>query len=107
MADEPQEPLGADADAPATPAKAAADKSPSQAPGEPLKGEVSRTDAPGAGASAAPQARRAEHPAPKPGNPAAATTATTSEHSSAIDGPSAPGDNDEGGADEPGDVEKV
>src|SRR5256885_1537725 len=74
--------------APVPPAKsaptAAADKPSSEVPGEPLKGEVSRTDAPGAGASAAPVAApRAEPPAPKPANPAAATTATTSETSSA------------------------
>ena len=46
MADEPEKPE--------TPPTAAADKPASQAPGEPLKGEVSRTDSPGAGASAAP-----------------------------------------------------
>jgi len=63
---------------------AAGDKPASAVPGEPLKGEVSRTDAPGAGVSAAPVAPpRAEPPAPKPANPAAATTATTSETSSA------------------------
>src|SRR5436309_575614 len=44
------------ADDPKTPAQAAADKPASEVPGEPLKGEVSRTDAPGAGASAAPVA---------------------------------------------------
>ena len=67
-----------------TPPTAAADKPSSTVPGEPLKGEVSRTDAPGAGASAAPVATpRAEPPAPKPANPAAASTATTSETSSA------------------------
>jgi NADH-quinone oxidoreductase subunit C len=43
---------------PSTPPQAAADKPASQVPGEPLKGEVSRTDAPGAGVSAA--ARPAE-----------------------------------------------
>jgi NADH-quinone oxidoreductase subunit C len=53
-----------------------------------LKGEVSRTDAPGAGVSAAPVApARQEAPAPKPANPAAATTATTSETSSATGKP--------------------
>ena len=61
--------------------QAAADKPASDTPGEPLKGEVSRTDSPGAGASAAPTAPPAP-PAPKPENPAAATTATTSETSS-------------------------
>src|SRR2546429_319649 len=56
------------------------------APGEPLKAEVSRTDSPGAGASAAPvQAGAAEAtpPAPKPANPTAQQTAATSETSSA------------------------
>lgn len=102
MADDPQKP--ADAATPsATPPTAAADKPASQAPGEPLhpnagaalgtplKGEVSRTDSPGAGASAAPPAEpRTEPPAPKPGNPAAATTATTSEASSATGQPTQP-----------------
>ena len=69
--------------------KAAADKPPSDTPGEPLKGEVSRTDSPGAGASAAPTAPPAE-PAPKPENPAHATTATTSETSSATGQPTVP-----------------
>jgi len=56
-----------------TPPKAAADTPASDASAEPLKGEVSRTDAPGAGASAAPVAPpRTEPPAPKPSNPAAA-----------------------------------
>jgi NADH-quinone oxidoreductase subunit C len=56
--------------------KAAADKPASATPGEPLKAEVSRTDSPGAGASAAPtpgadapQAPKA--PAAKPAAPAA------------------------------------
>jgi NADH-quinone oxidoreductase subunit C len=72
------------ADDPKTPPEAAGDKPASDVPGEPLKGEVSRTDAPGAGTSAAPEAPpRAEPPAPKPENTAAATTATTSETSSA------------------------
>jgi NADH-quinone oxidoreductase subunit C len=67
-----------------TPPEAAADKPAGPTPGEPLKAEPSRTDAPGAGASAAPVAQpRAEPPAPKPENPAAAQTATTSETSSA------------------------
>jgi NADH-quinone oxidoreductase subunit C len=52
MTDEPKDP---------TPPQSAADKPPSDAPGEPLKGEVSRTDAPGAGVSAAPATA-----APKP-----------------------------------------
>jgi len=83
MADDPQKPPE---DA-ATPPSAAADKPASPSPAEPpggLKGEVSRTDSPGAGVSAAPVAPpRTEPPAPKPANPAAATTATTSETSSA------------------------
>jgi len=52
---------------PETPPQAAADKPASQAPAEPLKGEVSRTDSPGAGASAAPPADAT----PKPAAPAA------------------------------------
>jgi NADH-quinone oxidoreductase subunit C len=71
-----------------TPPDAAADKPAGSTPAEPLKGEVSRTDAPGAGVSAAPVAPpRAEPPAPKPANPAAAQTATTSETSSATGQP--------------------
>jgi NADH/F420H2 dehydrogenase subunit C len=69
--------------------KAAGDKPASETPGEPLKGEVSRTDSPGAGASAAPTAPAAP-PAPKPVNPAAAVTAATSETSSATGQPAAP-----------------
>jgi len=79
------------ADDPKTPPEAAADKPASDVPGEPLKGEVSRTDAPGAGVSAtAPASARTEPPAPKPENPAAATTATTSETSSATGKPTPP-----------------
>jgi len=78
-------------DEPKTPPEAAADKPASEVPGEPLKGEVSRTDAPGAGVSAAPIAPpRTEPPAPKPENPAAAQTATTSETSSATGAPTPP-----------------
>jgi NADH-quinone oxidoreductase subunit C len=85
MADDPEAP-----EPPPSPPEAAADKPASGTPGEPLKGEVSRTDAPGAGASAAPVAPpRAEPAAPKPENPAAATTATTSETSSATGKPTA------------------
>jgi NADH-quinone oxidoreductase subunit C len=74
-----------------SPPEAAADKPAGSTPAEPLKGEVSRTDAPGAGASAAPVAPpRAEPPAPKPANPAGAQTATTSETSSATGQPGAP-----------------
>ena len=50
----PQAASGAEADPGVTPAKAAADKPASDVPGEPLKGEVSRTDSPAAGISAAP-----------------------------------------------------
>ena len=61
MADEPEKPP--------TPPVAAADRPASTAPAEPLKAEVSRSDAPGAGVSAAPKAPAA--PAPKPAAPAA------------------------------------
>ena len=65
-------------DAPKDP-KAAGDKPASDTPGEPLKGEVSRTDAPGAGVSAAPAAPVApvapKPAAPKPAAPAAAKPA--------------------------------
>jgi NADH-quinone oxidoreductase subunit C len=68
MADDPK--------VPDTPPAAAADKPASQAPAEPIKGEVSRTDAPGAGASAAPAAPPAAKPAPpKAAAPAAAARA--------------------------------
>jgi NADH-quinone oxidoreductase subunit C len=80
-----------DAKTPDTAPQAAGDKPASDTPAEPLKGEVSRTDAPAAGASAAPIAPpRAEPPAPKPANPAAAQTATTSETSSATGAPTPP-----------------
>ena len=83
MAEDPQKP--------STPPQAAADKPASDTPAEPLKGEVSRTDAPGAGMSAAPVApARQEPPAPKPENPTAAQTATTSETSSATGAPTPP-----------------
>jgi NADH-quinone oxidoreductase subunit C len=79
------------ADDPKTPPEAAADKPAGTTPAEPLKGEVSRTDSPGAGASAAPVGEpRTEPPAPKPLNPAAAQTATTSETSSVTGEPTAP-----------------
>src|SRR5437870_13355104 len=88
----PEQPKEPGAPAP-TPPEAAADKPSSQAPAEPLKGEVSRTDAPGAGASAAPPgAPRTEPPAPKPANIEAAVTATVSETSSATGQPTAPAD---------------
>ena len=65
MADEPETPE------PPTPPTAAADKPASSAPGEPLKAEVSRTDAAGAGVSAAPaEPKAATAPPPKPAAPA-------------------------------------
>jgi NADH-quinone oxidoreductase subunit C len=64
MADDPSKP-----EEPPTPPTAASDKPPSHVPGEPLKAEVSRTDAPSAGLSAAPPA------APTPASPAAAAAA--------------------------------
>ena len=70
---EPKEPKEAEP----TPT-AAGDKPASDTPGEPLKAEVSRTDSPGAGASAAPPPAEPAPPAPEPANPAAATTAATS-----------------------------
>jgi NADH-quinone oxidoreductase subunit C len=73
---------------PDTPPTAAADKPAGPTPGEPLKGEVSRTDSPAAGTSATPPAPpRREPTAPKPENPAAAQTATTNETSSATGQP--------------------
>jgi NADH-quinone oxidoreductase subunit C len=60
---------------PPTPPQAAADKPPSEAPGEPLQGEVSRADAPGAGASAEPAAAPAPSSGAAPAAPAAATPA--------------------------------
>src|SRR5262245_22228226 len=68
-----------DPEKPPTPPTAAADKPASEVPGEPIKGEVSRTDSPGAGASAAPvEPKPAAAPAPaapKPAAPAAAKPA--------------------------------
>jgi NADH-quinone oxidoreductase subunit C len=67
MADDPKDP---------TPPQSAADKPASPAPGEPLKGEGSRTDPPVAGApagpAAAPAAAKPAPPAAKPPVPAAA-----------------------------------
>jgi NADH-quinone oxidoreductase subunit C len=90
MTDDPTKPPATPAatpnDSTPTPPAAAADKPASAAPGEPLKGEVSRTDSPGAGASAAPVqagSAPATPPAPKPASPSAQQTATTSETSSA------------------------
>jgi NADH-quinone oxidoreductase subunit C len=51
--------------------KAAADKPPSEVKGEPLKGEVSRTDSPGAGASAAPTTPPGTEPPAADATPAA------------------------------------
>lgn len=65
MTEEPKDPKGA------------GDKPASDTPGEPLKGEVSRTDSPSAGASAAPSVPADPAAVPKPANPAAATTAAT------------------------------
>jgi NADH/F420H2 dehydrogenase subunit C len=88
MADDPKNPA-----VPPTPPEAGADKPASSGPAEPLKGEVSRTDAPAAGASAAPVGQPKAGPeAPKPANPAAATTAATSEVSSATGQPTAAAD---------------
>ena len=85
MADDPQPP---DPVQPPTPPTAAADKPAGSGAAEPLTGEVSRTDAPGAGVSAAPAAGPRQEPAaPKPANPAAAVTASTSETSSATGEP--------------------
>jgi NADH/F420H2 dehydrogenase subunit C len=69
MADDPSTP-----EQPPTPPVAAGDKAPSAAPGEPLKAEVSRTDSPSAGASAAPSAPETPAAA-KPAAPAAAKPA--------------------------------
>lgn len=83
--------MAEDQSKPPTPPEAASDKPASTSPVEPLKGEVSRTDSPGAGASAAPVGPpRRDPPAPKPANPEAAVTATTSETSSATSQPTAP-----------------
>src|SRR3954467_9174671 len=78
-----------DAQKPPTPPEAAADKPASTTPAEPLKGEVSRTDSPGAGVSAAPVAPVGS-PAPLPENASAAPTATTAQTSSATGQPTAP-----------------
>ena len=80
MPDDPTKP-----EPPAPPPAAAADKPAGTTPAEPLKAEVSRTDSPGAGVSAAPVDTGAppSPPAPKPANPAAQQTAATSETSSA------------------------
>jgi NADH-quinone oxidoreductase subunit C len=78
---------------PPTPPAAAGDKPAGGDAAEPLKGEVSRTDAPGAGVSAAPVGpTRQGPPAPLPANPEGAVTATTSETSSATGELTAPAD---------------
>jgi NADH-quinone oxidoreductase subunit C len=70
--------------------KAAGDKPPSDAPAEPLKGEVSRVSDPGAGVSSAPVPAAPPAPAaPKPANPAAAKTATGAEARAAGPAPAA------------------
>jgi NADH-quinone oxidoreductase subunit C len=83
-------------DKPPTPPTAAADKPASTAPAEPLKAEVSRTDAPGAGVSAAPTAPKAPAaPAPKPTTPAAkpaAPAAKAAEHAPKAAAPTGPPD---------------
>ena len=84
MADDPANP--SDANPPPTPPTAAADKTPGSAPAEPLKAEVSRTDSPGAGISAAP----AQAAAPKPAPPKAAAPAA--EHAPKATPPSGPAD---------------
>lgn len=88
MADDPKVP-----DTP-TPPAAAADQPPSQAPGEPLKGEVSRTDSPGAGVLAAPAAPAAAKPAaPAAPRPAAAAAAKpAAEHPPKASAPTGPPD---------------
>src|SRR2546425_390707 len=82
MADDPANP--SDANPPPTPPTAAADNTPGSAPAEPLKAEVSRTDSPGAGISAAP----AQAAAPKPAPPKSAAPAA--EHAPKATPPSRP-----------------
>jgi NADH-quinone oxidoreductase subunit C len=86
MADDPEKPAEAASDVP--PPKAGADKPASGAPAEPLKAEVSRTDAPGAGASAAPTAPPAG--APKPAAPQAPAAAAKAGPAAAAAKPAAP-----------------
>ena len=97
MADDPTRP--SDPNQPLTPPAAAADKPVSGAPAEPLKVEVSRTDAPGTGVSAAPVGpSRQEPPAPKPVPPkplapaAKAPAAAGAEHAPKAAPPSGPPD---------------
>ena len=72
--------MGLADDPKSTPPEGAADKPASSAPGEPLKGEGSRTDAPGAVASAAPGAPKSPAPAAAAGSPAAAPPKPAAEH---------------------------
>jgi NADH-quinone oxidoreductase subunit C len=77
-----------------TPPTAAADKPAGTTPGEPLKGEVSRTDSPGAGASAAeapPQPTPPAQGAPKPAAPAASKPAAAAARPATPAAPRAPG----------------
>src|SRR5438309_93544 len=93
MADDPAKPP--DANEPPTPPTAAADKGQSSAPAEPLKAEVSRTDSPGAGVSAAPAQAAAPKPAPpKPAAPPARPPAAAggAEHAPKAAPPSGPAD---------------
>ena len=73
--------------------KAGGDKPASDVQGEPLKGEVSRTDSPGAGASAAPSAPAppaAKPPVAKPAAPAAKAAPAHDTKPAAPAGPSDP-----------------
>jgi NADH-quinone oxidoreductase subunit C len=70
--------------------KAAGDKPASDTPAEPLKGEVSRTDSPGAGVSAAPAAPTAPAPPAKPGVAPGADAASAAKTASAPAKPAAP-----------------
>jgi NADH/F420H2 dehydrogenase subunit C len=81
MADDPTKPQDP-APPSTTPPVAAADKPPSTAPAEPLKAEVSRTDAPGPGVSAAPPAaaKPAVAAVPRPAASAAKPAAGGAEH---------------------------
>jgi hypothetical protein len=85
MADEPKIP-----DTP-TPPAAAADKPAGAAPAEPLTAEVSRTDAPGGGASAAPPATPAAAAAPAAAKPAAPRPAAPAAKPPAAKAPAAGG----------------
>ena len=72
--------------------KAAGDKPPSETPGEPLKGEVSRTDSPGAGVSAAPPAPAPAAPVAPVKPPVAAKPAPAAAHDTKPAPPSGPTD---------------